>query len=77
VQHSISQPLPNRKPEGVTMLKFVLFVALAIATLATITVFATREKGRKYDYWASSETVIPRLQLYRVAHPQSMAAKLP
>jgi hypothetical protein len=42
------------------MMKFILLLALSIAALATVAAFATSENGadgRKYDYWASSETV--------------------
>jgi hypothetical protein len=45
------------------MMRFVLFLALAIAALATIAAFATRgENGidtRKYDYWRSSDVSLP------------------
>jgi len=45
------------------MMKFVLFLALGIAALATIAAFATGSEnstdGRKYDYWTSSDVSLP------------------
>jgi hypothetical protein len=45
------------------MMRFVLFLTLAIAALATIAAFATGGKNgtdsRKYDYWRSSDMSLP------------------